>query len=79
MIPSVVTSRMRLCSESAMNRFPAPSANTSCGQARSAFTAGPPSPTSGSVGAVWLPLPANVLIVPLGLITRMRSLNVSAT
>src|SRR6266545_2152221 len=77
MIPLGETLRMRL--PSTMNRLPAPSTATppqgrlQFPRVRAALVAGPPSPEYSG-----LPLPATVVMIPLGEILRMRLLRESA-
>ena len=67
MIPAVSTWRTRWLSQSAMYRLPSGSTWTPEGRFRRAFVASPPSPENPS----W-PLPATVVMVPIGSTCRTR-------
>ncbi len=78
--PLGVTSRIRLSPVSAMKTSPLASTATPSGSSRRALVAGPPSPqTDGPVGSPqFAPVPATVVMTPLGVISRTRPSNVSA-
>src|ERR1035441_2918214 len=71
-MPFALTLRMRLLSESAMNRFPLESTATPFGEYNAALVAAPPSPEKPM-----LALPATVTIVPFAFILRTRQFNQS--
>ena len=69
MTPPGVILRMRWLPQSARNRFPLASNATEDGADRLAAVAGPPSPLNPAV-----PVPAMVVMIPPGVILRMRLL-----
>jgi hypothetical protein len=66
-VPSGSTLRTRWEALSAMNRLPAPSRATAWGVLMAAAVAGPPSPFEAGT-----PVPATVVIVPSGVMRRIR-------
>src|SRR6202035_509284 len=71
-VPAAVTSRIRWSKASAMKRMLEASTVKAWGADIYAEDAGPPSPHADVEGVQVLPVPTTVLMIPLGVTTRMR-------